>query len=296
MGQTCGCTNGADVAQPDTLRNSRDRDEFCRLDLSETKMDDRKAGSVVDTVRRNDSLRVLNLAWCEASFQAAKLFCDTVSHHASLTSLILTGNSISDVGPIAQLLSRDPPLTYLNLSCNQINRNGFVLILNSLERNTNLKMLSLGGNKVDGISLEERGFIAGELKGNRTLRMVDLRGNPLSEEVLQGLMDDFSEGLRLRLNNTALQMQRAVEEDAQSPSAPSVSTQPSQSSNSSLGPTTLPPNPPGPPPRIKTKPPLLTAESNSLTSYSSSARSGEQSPSQSEAYCGGKRPPSILLT
>eukprot|EP01061_Rhynchopus_euleeides_P027519 TRINITY_DN4475_c0_g1_i1.p1 TRINITY_DN4475_c0_g1~~TRINITY_DN4475_c0_g1_i1.p1 ORF type:complete len:223 (+),score=42.42 TRINITY_DN4475_c0_g1_i1:350-1018(+) len=195
MGQTCGCTAGNDAVHPDTLKNTAAHDGSPRIDLSETRIDEKRALGLAETLRCS-SVVCLNLSWCDLSAAPLQILCDAMEH-SCVASLILTGNGIRDVRPLCNMLRRDPPLSYLNLGCNAITKDGLRDLLEALDSNTRLSMLCLGGNRIGDITDTEQSFVVDHLKGNRALQLLDLRGNLLDDAVLGAVMGRFADSLRL---------------------------------------------------------------------------------------------------
>eukprot|EP00754_Rhynchopus_humris_P045490 Rhum_TRINITY_DN4956_c0_g1::Rhum_TRINITY_DN4956_c0_g1_i1::g.15990::m.15990 len=254
MGQSCGCGGGGDVATPDTLKSQQDTSSERNIDVSDTKLDEVKVAKIVRTLRRSTCLRLLNVSWTGLSPASVRSICDGVDTESTLATLLFCGNTISDVRPICNMLERNPRLKYLNLSCNAVNREGLRDILRALDGNTHLTILCLGGNSIGGFGRGDASFVTDHLGANRTLRVIDIRGNGVEESILQAMMQRFSASLSLRGEPQpgGCGGAGAAGFAGEGGESDSRATPPSQPSSGSLSLTGVPPNPP-PPPRASLK-------------------------------------------
>nr|XP_015802969.2 dynein regulatory complex subunit 5 [Nothobranchius furzeri]XP_054604023.1 dynein regulatory complex subunit 5 [Nothobranchius furzeri] len=105
---------------------------------------------------------------------------------SKLEVLKMYNNRIGDVGSsaIAEALSKNPPLSSLDLRMNEVGDKGGEAIFKALQKNNVLLRLHMGSN---GLTSATVPVLSDMLKKNETLSSLDLSGNKLDEGGILGL-------------------------------------------------------------------------------------------------------------
>eukprot|EP01064_Diplonema_japonicum_P027821 TRINITY_DN4111_c0_g1_i5.p1 TRINITY_DN4111_c0_g1~~TRINITY_DN4111_c0_g1_i5.p1 ORF type:complete len:276 (+),score=33.11 TRINITY_DN4111_c0_g1_i5:41-868(+) len=183
MGLTCSCS-GAAVLESNKL----DEKGLVKIDLNERYLTDIKVEQVMAIVKENGSMSSLLLGWTGLSLRGMTTICESASTHQALSTLVLNGNNIRNVSPVAHLLRKNPSLTYVNLGSNSIEESGCKVLLQSLRTNSNLRFLSVSGNNIQTTDPE---LITANLGASSSLLLLDLRDNPIPPDILNKLEFSF---------------------------------------------------------------------------------------------------------
>ncbi|CAF0860725.1 unnamed protein product [Adineta ricciae] len=120
-------------------------------------------------LQKNRKLITLNLYNTKLSSDAAQDLSKILMFNHHLQSLHLGVNALSNLG-MKYLLNDQIQLQYLNICCNRINQHGCIHLAQFLEHNRTLKQLDIGGNPIEDNGMK---IIFNGLINNETL--IDLR-------------------------------------------------------------------------------------------------------------------------
>eukprot|EP01059_Diplonema_ambulator_P009816 TRINITY_DN19792_c0_g1_i1.p1 TRINITY_DN19792_c0_g1~~TRINITY_DN19792_c0_g1_i1.p1 ORF type:complete len:288 (+),score=54.50 TRINITY_DN19792_c0_g1_i1:40-864(+) len=194
MGMVCSCTSCGAVLETNSKVGDR---AVSRVDWSERHVNDAKAEYLAGLLMANGGVQSVLLGWVGISRYGLRSVCDAVGVHKGLSTLVLSGNGIRDVEPVAAMLKANRSLTYLNMSGNEVEEGGFRQLLGALRDNTTLKVLSLGGNN---IKTTDASIIIDHLGPTPSLLLLDLQDNPIPPDILKKLHFSFTRPLPPSLN------------------------------------------------------------------------------------------------
>lgn len=120
-----------------------------------------------------------------------------LENEASAVSTLDVGDcGLGDEGAtqIARLLESNNMITDINISANQITRNGWRAIAESLKKNTKLRALSLDYNQITD---EDLAVLADGFRHCTNLRSVDLEANRIGDEGGRILLDVLRENEKI---------------------------------------------------------------------------------------------------
>ena len=163
------------------------------------------AKSIAKALMKNTSLTELFLGWTSLEDEGIqRIMTAMLSCEYSLKGLSLYNNYISEQGcvAIAEMLSYDTALTYLDLSDNpDIGREGMRKICDSLQNNIHLKRLN-----VSQINLDETDDIAEMLCHNNTLTELNLSQNRINDAGMDIISKSLETNKTLQTLNLLLNM------------------------------------------------------------------------------------------
>ena len=120
-----------------------------------------------------------------------------LENEASAVSTLDVGDcGLGDEGAtqIARLLESNNMITDINISANQITRNGWRAIAEALKKNTKLRALSLDYNQITD---EDLAVLADGFRHCTSLRSVDLEANRIGDEGGRILLDVLRENEKI---------------------------------------------------------------------------------------------------
>jgi Ran GTPase-activating protein (RanGAP) involved in mRNA processing and transport len=151
------------------LSNALSSSRIRYLQLSDNRLDDYNILSLATGVKENNSLRILNMAWCSLSSNAIANLSDALCFNSTLSNLNLFGCGICDQGmtKLASSLSRMQGLKKLDLGGQQgYTENGITTFLMGMGENMNLEETLLNSVRLD----RDRFFFDANRGGRRFLR------------------------------------------------------------------------------------------------------------------------------
>jgi hypothetical protein len=147
-----------------------------------------------DAIQSNSVLQDLNVSGCSLRGTALESMAKYLCINTSLTSLNISKCLINEGGPIARILRENKTLTKLHLGANHLSSREVLRLVHILcDENIVLQTLSLFNSKIGPSSLT----IARILKNHKTLKCVDLRSNPISDEQAIRIKEQHSSMFRV---------------------------------------------------------------------------------------------------
>eukprot|EP01059_Diplonema_ambulator_P007263 TRINITY_DN16752_c0_g1_i1.p1 TRINITY_DN16752_c0_g1~~TRINITY_DN16752_c0_g1_i1.p1 ORF type:complete len:307 (+),score=49.37 TRINITY_DN16752_c0_g1_i1:455-1375(+) len=183
-GQIKAIENGAREA--DFSGRQLRRDQLCRLSTA---------------VMSSCNITSLLLSWISLRDRGLALIEESLGGCRSLEVLVLAGNGLTDKGAaaIARVVEAAPNLRVLSLAENKITREGLGVLVKAVAKSSTLTDLRLGGNRVLFKDVDDAMEVLEPLVGRKhKLTFFDLRGNPVSHEMLK----EISERMSRPANNT----------------------------------------------------------------------------------------------
>jgi len=132
---------------------------------------------LIDGLKDNISLEVLDLRFNEISDRGVIKLLKAIEYHPAINSIYLSKNNISDLGAnaFAYFITINPNISILDLSENKISFEGTNNIIKSIRLNTSIHTLLLHGN--ESISSKEFTSFVEDIYFNLTLTKLTLPNN-----------------------------------------------------------------------------------------------------------------------
>jgi hypothetical protein len=137
--------------------------------------------------------------------EGVQLIASALETNSTLTSLSLSGNSISQEGAeaLSQVLSKNTTLETLNLAGNNLGVEGARLLSSSLLVSTSLTSLNLSRNQLYNKGTR---FLSDALHSNKTVKHLYLENNRIGDDGAEGLAEALQKNSNLKTldlgNNT----------------------------------------------------------------------------------------------
>jgi len=149
------------------------------LDISGNKLDDKSALKLSEGIQQTKTLKSLTAVSIDQL--GAISIADGVKKNTSLKVLNMSNNEVSDDGAIqiASSIEVNQTLTELCISYNRISSQGAIAIAKSLAQNNSLKKLNISGNHIGQDSATE---IAKAICKNRTLEELSFLGDDTEDD------------------------------------------------------------------------------------------------------------------
>ena len=154
-----------------------------------------KAVAVLQALKNNSQLVTLDLRRSGITGEVAEDLAQVIQNNSDLKELVLSSNDLKSSGAIVlQALARSSQLTSLDLSGNNMTEVVAEDLANVIKNNAGLRHLSLAGNYLKSKAL----IILQALTENSQLVVLDLSGNNMNGEVVEHLANVIK-------NNSGLQ-------------------------------------------------------------------------------------------
>ncbi|MGB6976419.1 MAG: hypothetical protein WBE18_03065 [Gammaproteobacteria bacterium] len=167
---------------PEILRRLNTNDPgLILLDLSKRNLTDIDVVKIVNALKNNTKVTMLNLIWNSIGPEGAKALAEALQTNFLLTSLKFGGNQMGDEGMqvLAQVLETNMTVTELDLADNQIGDKGAQTLAKSLKFNRKLTALNLAWNLIGDEGVEA---LMQALQCNTKLTRLDLTYNNITDK------------------------------------------------------------------------------------------------------------------
>ena len=173
------------------------------LHICFNKLDSESCAVLADLIPHMPHLRILNLSNNYSIGQGGTVpLITSLTTHNSLKKLLLkcTRIDVEDYRALSELLSSSTSLKKLDIGGNHFTPEAVELITSGLHHNTTLKRLDMSYSSFSVYrSTEIATSLASMLRTNYTLNYLDLRGNFISEEGTQKLVDSLTHNYSVHL-------------------------------------------------------------------------------------------------
>lgn len=167
-------------------------DKVARLILSRNNIGDLGIIKLMDGVKKNKSVVLLDISSCNLTYRGGNIVFSSLLENESIISLNISSkeglnrNRLTPEGleEIEKLLNVNKYLEFLNLSGTNIKNKGLKYILNGLNKNKILHTLNISNNEIDHIGMQSFSKI---LNQPNKLTYLNLDENPLGNQGIEAL-------------------------------------------------------------------------------------------------------------
>jgi len=160
------------------LYNKTDNCTDHSIDLSYQKVEDYETEILAFGLEENDIVRKLDISWNQISARGAEAITECLLNNRTLLELNMSGTKISNVA-IAEIINQMTTLEILNVSYNNISKDGVYYISICVKLNTTLKELNISNNNITSAGAR---WIAEAIGQNKVLQKLDISHNDIQDD------------------------------------------------------------------------------------------------------------------
>lgn len=133
--------------------------------------------AIVSALKVNKTITQISLVGNNLCDQGAILIADAIVGNQVLQSISLVGNNIGPDGAcvLFNALQKSTSMQYISLACNNVGKEGVIAQVECLKEREGVSHVQLSNNCLDD---DTGAYIAGILKGNTSIKSVDVTNNP----------------------------------------------------------------------------------------------------------------------